>query len=68
MYRKELEDLSCTFTSPLDSMCKSNLYLAHRTVVLESESKKEMIFHLETGVLQDFYKHNATLSSGRDPC
>lgn len=49
-------------------MCKSNLYLAHRAVVLGRESKKEMILHLETGVLQDLYKHNPTLSSGRDPC
>lgn len=49
-------------------MCKSNLYLAHRIVMLGSKSKKEMVWHLETRVLQDLYKHNTTLSSGRDPC
>lgn len=49
-------------------MCKSNFYLAHRIVVFGSESKKEMMWHVETRVLQDLYKPNTTFSNGRDPC
>lgn len=40
------------------STCKSNSYLAHRIVILGSESKQEMTWHSEIGALQDLYKHN----------